>query len=146
MKGAREDYFQAVESRSCSISLPLQELIARLGFDESGLLPVVTQDARSKKVLMLGWMNLEALNQTLSTGMVTYWSKTKQQLWVQGELTGNIQKLVSIAVDGDGESILCKVKQVGTVSDLGRSHTFYIDLKPKTQEAIVEGLLFKRNK
>jgi phosphoribosyl-AMP cyclohydrolase len=139
-----KDYFETLGSRSCSISLPIPELIDRLGFDQNGVIPVVTQDAKSKRVLMLGWMNAEALRKTIATGMVVYWDRENQRLLEKGKADEDYQTLVSLSVEGSGDSILCKVKQVGSVCPNGRAHRFFIELKPKSREAIVEGRLFRK--
>ena len=94
-------------------------------FDDAGLVPAIAQDATSGRVLMQAWMNKEALQQTLATGLVTYWSRSRQQLWQKGETSGHTQHLVSWRLDCDGDSILLQVKQDGVACHTGRMSCFY---------------------
>ena len=81
--------------------------------DESSLLPVVAQDFATEKVLMLAYMNRAAWEQTLATGEVTYYSRSRGRLWKKGEQSGHVQRLKEVYVDCDGDTILLKVEQVG---------------------------------
>lgn len=119
-------YFQSLEGYSDLTELGLEEVTDKLGFDFRGLLPVITQDAVSKEVLMLAWMNKTALSETLLTGYVTYWSRSRNQLWVKGETSGHTQELVSLSFDCDGDAILCRVNQKGAACHTGRKHCFYL--------------------
>jgi phosphoribosyl-AMP cyclohydrolase len=89
-------YFLALEKLKNNSSLALNEVIEQLAFNEQGLIPVITQDAKTKTMLMFAWMNKEALQKTLATNRMTYWSRSRQQLWVKGETSGHVQKVVSI--------------------------------------------------
>ncbi len=82
-------------------------------FDGNGLVPVITQDKESGDVLMLAWMNSESLAQTLETGIMTYWSRSRQKLWVKGETSGNLQMVIDGFVDCDADCLLFKVEQKG---------------------------------
>ena len=84
-----------------------------------GLVPAIIQDARTKNVLMLGFMNEEAYNKTLETGKVTFFSRTKNRLWTKGEESGNFLNVVSIQEDCDHDTLLIKVKPVGPVCHTG---------------------------
>ena len=84
-----------------------------VSFGPDGLVPAVVQDARTKDVLMLAWMNAEALRLTLTTGKATYWSRSRQQLWVKGETSGHTQKVVSVHTDCDADTVLLEVEQTG---------------------------------
>ena len=130
-------YFLGLENLSSSSELDLADVINELAFDSRGLLPVITQDSKTKKVLMLAWMNIEALNQTLKTGYVTYWSRSRQQLWVKGETSGHTQELVSLSIDCDGDAILCRVNQIGAACHTGREHCFYLETDRKRQKVRV---------
>jgi phosphoribosyl-AMP cyclohydrolase / phosphoribosyl-ATP pyrophosphohydrolase len=89
-----------------------------------GLLPAIVQDAQSARVLMLGYMNAAALEQTLSTGKVTFFSRSKQRLWMKGETSGNVLKLVEIRRDCDGDTLLVKALPTGAVCHTGAATCF----------------------
>lgn len=93
--------------------------------DGDGLVPVVAQDVTSHAVLMLAWMNREALEETLETGQVTYYSRSRSCLWRKGETSGNTQELRSIAIDCDGDALLVKVVQRGPACHTGQPSCFY---------------------
>ena len=122
----KREYFHKLENNAEHTELELDEVLGQLGFDSRGLLPVITQDATSKEVLMLAWMNQAALAQTLATGAVTYWSRSRNQLWVKGETSGHTQALVSLSIDCDGDAILCQVNQKGAACHTGRMNCFYL--------------------
>ncbi len=98
---------------------------AMLNFNADGLLPAIAQDAETGEVLMLAWMNAEAVKRTLTTGRMTYWSRSRQSYWVKGESSGNIQELVEMRVDCDGDTLLCLVRQSGPACHTGRRSCFY---------------------
>ncbi|MEC9368077.1 MAG: phosphoribosyl-AMP cyclohydrolase [Pseudomonadota bacterium] len=83
-------------------------------FDEAGLLPVVTTDARSGEVLMLGYMNAEALSRTIETGEAHYWSRSRQTLWHKGATSGLVQKVVDLRIDDDQDAVWLKVDVAGS--------------------------------
>ena len=88
---------------------------------DGGLVPVITQDWRSKEVLMLAYMNREAWLHTLATGNATYWSRSRSSLWKKGESSGNVQHVKSIYIDCDDDTVLLQVEQVGNAA----CHTGY---------------------
>lgn len=96
-----------------------------LRFDSAGLIPCIAQDHASGEVLMLAWMNAEALARTLSTGRVTYWSRSRQAFWVKGETSGHVQKLVELRLDCDGDSLLALVDQTGPACHTGARSCFF---------------------
>ena len=98
---------------------------ASLTFDDKGLLPVIAQDAGSKDVLMLAWMNAEAVHRTLDTGRVTYWSRSRQSFWVKGETSGHTQELVELRFDCDRDCILVLVNQTGPACHTGAPNCFF---------------------
>jgi len=132
-------YFQNLESCADLTELELGEITNELAFDSRGLMPVITQDATSKEVLMLAWMNKEALSKTLDSGYVTYWSRSRNQLWVKGETSGHTQELVSLSIDCDGDAILCRVNQLGVACHTGRRHCFYLKVNHEQQKVVVTG-------
>ena len=87
-----------------------------VGFDEKGLVNVVTQDHITKRVLMVAWMNREALEITASTGFATYYSRSRGKLWHKGEESGNQQKIKEIRLDCDGDVLILMVEQVGGIA------------------------------
>lgn len=93
--------------------------ISALKFNSAGLIPVVVQDAHSKAVLMMAWMNSDAIVQTFQTSAATYWSRSRNELWVKGETSGNTQQVVSIAYDCDADTILLTVIQHGAACHTG---------------------------
>ena len=94
-------------------------------FDASGLVAAIAQDAETGEVLMLAWMNAEALARTLETGRATYWSRSRGEMWVKGETSGHIQKVVEVRVDCDQDAVLLKVRQTGGACHTGRESCFY---------------------
>lgn len=121
-------YFLGLENCVDSTELELRDVLDQLNYNDHGLIPVIAQDISSKQVLMLAWMNKDALNKTLATGRVTYWSRSRQKLWVKGETSGHTQELVLLSVDCDGDAILCQVKQKGAACHTGREHCFYLQV------------------
>lgn len=98
--------------------------IASLRFDAHGLIPAVAQD-RDGAVLMLAWMNAESLAETLSTGQVTYWSRSRRELWRKGATSGHVQRLVELRVDCDRDALLLIVDQTGPACHTDRRSCFY---------------------
>lgn len=94
-------------------------IAARLKRDEHGLLPAVAQQHDTGEVLMVGWMDDEALHRTLTTGRATYWSRSRQQYWVKGDTSGHQQWVKSVALDCDGDTVLVRVDQVGAACHTG---------------------------
>lgn len=132
-------YFETLENSPDNTSFKLADIVNQLAFNEQGLIPVITQDAKSKDVLMFAWMNKEALEQTLATKRVTYWSRSRQQLWVKGETSGHTQLLVSMAFDCDGDTVLCHVEQLGAACHTGRPNCFYLDVDIDNKNVIICG-------
>lgn len=98
---------------------------ATLSYDTKGLVPVIAQQEGSGEVLMLAWMNAEAVAKTLATGRVTYWSRSRQSFWIKGETSGHIQELVDLRVDCDRDCLLAVVRQTGPACHTNRRSCFY---------------------
>ncbi len=96
-----------------------------LTYNEAGLIPVIAQDATSGEVLMMAWMNVDAVRQTLETRRLTYWSRSRQSFWIKGETSGHTQELVDLRVDCDRDCLLAVVHQVGVACHTGRRNCFY---------------------
>jgi phosphoribosyl-AMP cyclohydrolase len=98
---------------------------ASLKFDAKGLIPAIAQDHVTGEVLMMAWMNAESIAQTLKTGQVTYWSRSRQAFWAKGESSGHVQKLVEFRLDCDRDCLLLKVDQTGPACHTNRRSCFY---------------------
>lgn len=106
---------------------------ATLVYNAQGLVPAIAQDAQSGEVLMMAWMNAEAVSRTLETGAVTYWSRSRQAFWVKGATSGHVQELVSLRVDCDRDCLLMQVRQTGPACHTGRRTCFYTDVTDGTE-------------
>jgi len=110
--------------------LTREGLLKKLDFKKcNGLIPVIVQDAKSKALLMLAYTNEEALKKTLSTGYAHYWSRSRNKLWMKGETSGNTQKIKSIIVDCDYDTLLFIVEQKGNVCHTGKDTCFHNELE-----------------
>jgi len=98
--------------------------IAQLTFNEQGLLPAIVQQWDSREVLMLGWMDAEAVRRTMTEGRVTYWSRSRGEYWRKGDTSGNIQIVHSLAYDCDGDTLLVEVDQHGAACHTGTRSCF----------------------
>ena len=98
---------------------------ATLSFNGAGLVPAIAQDHATGEVLMLAWMNEEAVRRTLETGRVTYWSRSRQSFWVKGETSGHVQELVELHMDCDRDAILVRVRQTGPACHTGARTCFF---------------------
>lgn len=96
-----------------------------LTYDDNGLIPVIAQDHETGQVLMMAWMNADAVAQTLQTGRVTYWSRSRQSFWIKGETSGHVQKLVDFRLDCDRDCLLVMVDQTGPACHTNRKSCFY---------------------
>ena len=94
-----------------------------------GLIPVVVQDANTKEVLMLAYANKEALQNTLKTGKATYWSRSREELWVKGETSGHTQKIKSVITDCDYDTLLYIVEQTGPACHTGSQNCFFNEFR-----------------
>ncbi|MEV8288803.1 phosphoribosyl-AMP cyclohydrolase [Streptomyces niveus] len=103
-------------------------IAARLKRGTDGLLPAVAQQYDTGEVLMLGWMDDEALHRTLTTGRGTYWSRSRREYWVKGDTSGHVQHVKSVALDCDADTILVKVDQVGAACHTGDRTCFDADV------------------
>ena len=92
------------------------------------LIAAIAQDASNGEVLMLAWMNEAALTKTLQTGNVTYWSRSRNELWTKGESSGNLQKLISMSYDCDGDALLLQVEQTGAACHTGERSCFFREI------------------
>ena len=115
-----------------SSSLPPQ-ILEKIAFN-GGLIPAIAQDFTTREVLMMAWMNEAALAQTLATGRATYWSRSRNELWIKGATSGHTQKIKSISFDCDGDTLLLLVEQVGAACHTGEATCFHQPLPFSGQE------------
>ncbi|VXB71010.1 phosphoribosyl-AMP cyclohydrolase [Nocardioides sp. AX2bis] len=104
--------------------------LKRTGPDSLGLLPAVVQQHDTGEVLMLGWMDEEALHRTLTTGRATYWSRSRREYWVKGDTSGHVQHVREVRLDCDGDTLLLRVDQVGAACHTGDHTCFDADVLP----------------
>lgn len=118
--------FAQLESAAMGHSVSLAEVLGHLKFNTEGLLPAIAQDARSNQVLMLAWMNREAVERTLTEGFACYWSRSRSTFWRKGETSGHLQALKELRFDCDGDAILLLVEQTGPACHTNRPSCFYL--------------------
>tara|TARA_R100000789_G_scaffold8036_1_gene12146 strand:- start:189 stop:584 length:396 start_codon:yes stop_codon:yes gene_type:complete len=109
-----------------------------LKFNEAGLIPAIAQDATTGEVLMMAWMNAQAVTQTLETGRVTYWSRSRQSFWIKGDTSGHVQELVELRIDCDRDCLLVKVHQTGAACHTGRRSCFYTLVEDGTERITLD--------
>ena len=107
----------------------IEEMIPKLKWDGNGLIPAVVQDAETGMVLMVAWMNIHSLRQTIGTGQTWFWSRSRGELWHKGETSGNIQVVDEIRVDCDADTLLVKVDPAGPACHSGNTSCFYRKLE-----------------
>ena len=109
-----------------------------LKFNEAGLIPAIAQDATTGEGLMMAWMNAQAVTQTLETGRVTYWSRSRQSFWIKGDTSGHVQELVELRIDCDRDCLLVKVHQTGAACHTGRRSCFYTLVEDGTERITLD--------
>lgn len=128
--------FKAWESLPANSQIALKDALEALSFNEQGLIPVIAQQYDSKTVLMMAWMNRDALNETLRTGRVCYYSRSRKTLWRKGESSGHQQKLKSLHFDCDGDCLLALVDQTGAACHTYRENCFFFTVND--QQVIID--------
>ena len=113
-----------------------------LKYNEQGLIPAVVQDDVSGEVLMMAWMNEEAVRKTLETGRATFYSRSRRKLWVKGEQSGHVQEVKSVRVDCDGDTLLVRVTQAGGACHEGYRSCFFRELDAEGNTRVVAEKLF----
>ena len=108
-----------------------------LKYDAAGLIPAIAQDAGTGEVLMMAWMNADAVARTLETGRVTYWSRSRQAFWVKGESSGHVQALVEMRVDCDRDCLLLRIDQTGPACHTNRRSCFYTAIRDGAEVVIM---------
>lgn len=112
-----------------------------LSFNPEGLIPAIAQQYNSGEVLMMAWMNRKSIEETLNTGRVCYWSRSRSKLWRKGESSGQIQILIELRIDCDGDTLLLQVDQTGPACHTGQRSCFYRTLRDKGVEIISQPML-----
>jgi len=131
------EFFKSLEAAKAGTTQPLDDALAALQFNDAGLIPAIAQDAQSGEVLMFAWMNRAALDATLSTGRVTYFSRSRNELWRKGDTSGHIQQLKEMRIDCDGDVLLLKVEQTGAACHTHRRHCFYTEVDLTNKQVVV---------
>ncbi|WP_295117868.1 phosphoribosyl-AMP cyclohydrolase [uncultured Leifsonia sp.] len=104
------------------------EVIGRIRFSDAGLVPAVIQQWDSREVLMMGWMDAEAVRRTLTEGRVTFWSRSRREYWRKGDTSGHVQYVKGAALDCDGDTLLVTVEQIGAACHTGTRTCFDADV------------------
>ena len=118
--------FDSLETAAPGTERALGEILDALKFDDDGLLPAIAQCVDSGDVLMLAWMDREAISRTLAEGYVCYWSRSRQRHWRKGETSGHLQALKELRFDCDGDAVLLIVEQTGPACHTNRQSCFYL--------------------
>ena len=124
-----------LETAATGTQISLAALLEQIPFNQQGLIPAIAQDGNSLQVLMLGWMDKQAIEMTLESGFATYFSRSRSTYWRKGETSGNLQKLQTMRFDCDADTILLTVDQQGPACHTNRDHCFY--LKVEAENVIV---------
>lgn len=114
---------------------------ATLTYTTDGLIPCIAQEEATGEVLMMAWMNADAVARTLETGRVTYWSRSRQSFWVKGESSGHVQELVELRVDCDRDCLLALVRQTGPACHTNRRSCFYTAVRAGDEVEIMAPLV-----
>ena len=132
-------WFKSIESDPEDTVYALDKVLSELTVNEEGLIPVIAQDEQTNEVLMFAWMNLESLEETLQTGKMCYWSRSRKTLWRKGESSGHWQTLKTLRADCDGDVLLAGIEQDGAACHTMRRSCFYLKFE-KDQVRIVSDL------
>ena len=122
------ELFKSLETAETGTRRPLMEIMDAIRWNDGGLIPAIAQQHDSGEVLMMAWMNREALQETLTTGRVCYWSRSRGKLWRKGESSGQEQHLKQAHLDCDGDTLLLSVDQTGPACHTGRRSCFYVEI------------------
>lgn len=114
-----------VQNQDLRLSQPLEELVGQIAWDEQGLVPAIVQDAQTREVLMLAYMNKESLAKSLESGQTWFWSRSRRELWNKGATSGNTQRVRSLSYDCDGDTLLVLVDRNGPACHTGEDSCFY---------------------
>lgn len=119
----------------------IEKILQYVKFDDDGLIPAIAQQYDTSEILMMAWMNEKSLKETLLTGRVCYFSRSRGKIWRKGESSGQMQTLMDAFIDCDGDTILLKINQKGVACHTGRRSCFYRELTPKGLQSISKPLI-----
>ena len=114
-----------------------RSILEKISFDANGLVPAIAQQHDTGEVLMMAWMNADAVQETLEARQVCYWSRSRGQLWRKGESSGHVQKLVDFRIDCDGDTLLLLVDQTGVACHTGRHNCFFTSVRENGETEII---------
>lgn len=115
------------------------DILNELKFDQAGLIPAIVQDVESNEVLMVAFMNRQALQRTIESGRACFWSRSRQEYWVKGETSGHTQTVKSVAIDCDGDALLVKVEQRGGACHVGYRSCFFREVSSDGNSSRIVG-------
>jgi phosphoribosyl-AMP cyclohydrolase len=122
-------------------------MLPKLNYNSDGLIPAIIQDAQSRRVLMMAWMNEAALAATIARGLMTYWSRSRRKLWLKGETSGHTQRVIRWSADCDADTLLFEVEQIGGACHTGFQSCFFQTFAPDaTPQQITEPRVFDPEK
>lgn len=122
------NFYKDLEAQKKGQTTELSTALNELKFNDAGLIPAIAQQHDTGEVLMMAWMNKQSIEETLETGHVCYWSRSRNNYWRKGESSGNQQTLISMSADCDGDTLLVKVNQKGAACHTGRRDCFYNEI------------------
>ena len=131
------EFYKTLEAADIGTVQSLTEALSALKYNDAGLVPAVAQDDQTGEVLMLAWMNRAAIDATLRQGRVTYYSRSRSELWRKGDTSGHIQRLKKMSIDCDGDTLLLTVQQQGPACHTHRENCFYIEVDPIAAQIVV---------
>lgn len=134
-------FFSDIEQGQLGQHYDLTTIMDAIPWNSDGLISAIAQDIHSKDVLMLAWINRNALLETLNTGQICYWSRSRQRLWRKGESSGHRQKLIEARLDCDGDSILFLVEQAGPACHTNRPNCFYLRLNKQHATILTQPII-----
>jgi phosphoribosyl-AMP cyclohydrolase len=129
-----KQFFKTLESSAVHSHYALDAFLDELAYDADGLIPAIAQQYDTKEVLMMAWMNRASIAESLQTGRVCYWSRSRQNYWRKGEQSGQMQILKSLSADCDGDALLLMVDQTGPACHTGRRSCFYHLAQPQNPQ------------
>ncbi len=113
--------------------MPNTELTQEIRYNDAGLIPAIVQDVHTRQVLTLAWMNAESLRRTLELGETVFWSRSRQEFWHKGATSGNVQRVVAIHLDCDGDALLIEVEPAGPACHTGAISCFFQTIMPHNE-------------
>ncbi len=134
-------YLSRTEKMPIGEGLSLADVLENLPYNDDGLIPAIAQQYDSGEIMMMAWMNKLSIEETLKTGRVCYWSRSRQAYWRKGESSGQTQTLKSMAFDCDGDTVLMQVDQIGPACHTGRRNCFYNEVKGDRVEVVTAPLI-----